>query len=767
MAVNNEGFGERVQRLRQEHSHCAQDCSGYQNQRDIILFDGVMNGLGTAVQKSFESKIDKSKLTSKQRQRLLVERIFLVIFWVFIALGVVALVLAFTVPIIFQPALIVFGVLFGVGLFGVIVTMAVRTSKAYRRAFGELSLEDPTHKRYHLLSDSEIFNVYSHILGTETDIYYTHLIQEFFYHSRDVKENELQFLSSLYIESAHLFSRIYPLESKEVINKKARDFLKGISASQSTERRLEEVLRLVEDNASGLELVSLLSENAEFSSSALSYVLYKVLEKGLESSQSEAYKRLLVGLGNRSLSLWSLSKWEDNAIPYSLKIILLAAKHSRELQQKIPTILLGIRTTLWQAILASKNKEAMQIFLFNYGGLHCNEQEDPALMVAVQEGYSDVVPFLLDNGCDVVVESKNTQNLDVLDACASLLAKSSKKEVENTIKEILTKAMAARDVSENFQYKVLTTSLELGLGMQFLQTLASLGISPWAKNSLGDTLYSYAVSHNYSEVMEWCLRNDQQEMSDRIEESVNDPELIRMFLNNLPLSESLLKLMSDHGLSLSTVVNSKGENVLQVIARSGNLPVLLRLLQLFKDDTSLPDTEETGKLRENIKAAINLKDHEGNNLLHSLISSGSPDLSSEISGDVLILLMDYGFDRIASVNSGRYTALLKAMMNRKFTFVSMLLNFMSPSDINVGSREGRYMPEIYHPFFIWMTYYKNEPSSEEVMEKMIRKGLNLNYILFPGQRTIKDECLSRNDRKAIFLLKRIHVWENMRRLSEL
>lgn len=769
MSVNNEGFSERVQRLHQEHRYCEQDCLGYKSERDVTLYDGIITGLGSTVQKSVESNIDESRLTPKQRQRLLVERIFLSVFWIFMALGIVALIIAFTIPSISMPALIVFSVLFGVGLFGLLVTMAVKTSKAYRRAFGEITLENQiTYKRYHLLEGSEIFTFYSPVLKSEPDIQYKrNVAQEFFYDSRDVQEDEETFLSSLSIETSYLFSRIYSQESKEVINKRVNNFLKRILASQSPETRLEEVLSLVKDNACGLELVSLLGGDAEFSCSALSYVLYKVLEKGLESSKQAIYKKVLIGLGNRSLSLWSLSTWEGKATPYSLKIILLAAKHSSELREKIPTILPEIHTTLWENILASKNKQAMHIFLFDYGGLYCNEQGDPALMVAVQEGHSDVVPFLLDNGCDVLVESKNTQNLDVLDACASLLSKSSKKELESTIQVIIEKAIAARGVSEEFQYKVFVTSLKLGLDIKFLKTLASLNISPWAKNSFGDTLYSYAASHNYSEIIEWCLTKDRIKFADRMAEAVNKPELISMFLNNLPISESLFKLMLDRGLSLSTVVSQEGETLLQAIARLDNLPLLIHLLELFKDDSSLLDTEQIRKLRKNIREAINLEDNHGNNLLHSLISSGSQDLSSEICGDFLILLMDFGFNKIGAINSSQKSALIKAMMNRHFTFVSMLLNFMSPSDINAGSRGARYMAEDNHPFFLWMTYYKNEPGSEEVMAKMIRKGLNLNYILFPIQRTIKDVCLARNDRQAIFFLKRIHVWNNMSRLSEL
>lgn len=107
------------------------------------------------------------------------------------------------------------------------------------------------------------------------------------------------------------------------------------------------------------------------------------------------------------------------------------------------------------------------------------------------------------------------------------------------------------------------------------------------------------------------------------------------------------------------------------------------------------------------------------------------------------------------------------MVNKEFTFISMLLNFMSPLDVNAGAYDEISIFENNHPFFIWMSYYKDSPHSEEVMEKMIRKGLNLNYILLPQNKTVKDICLENNDYQPMDFLKRIDAWESMRCISEL
>lgn len=288
-----------------------------------------------------------------------------------------------------------------------------------------------------------------------------------FYDKEEYKESEEAFLSSLYIETCFLFSSVYPQENQKRIEIRAKNFLQKLLSSESSSTHLNELVQLFENNALSLELVSLLGENPEFACGALSYLLYKVFEKGLSSLKKREFIDLLIGVGNRSLSLWSLSKLEEKATPYSLKIILLAAKHDNEFRKKIPSILSRVNTTLWQSLLFSKNKQAMQIFLLDYGKADCNERGDSALMVAVQEGYGNLVPFLLDNGCDTVGESKNKINLTVLDMLSSLRLKSSEEEVKKVLKIIIEKAFFAQGMTQDFQLKVLTKVVDLHLGLPF------------------------------------------------------------------------------------------------------------------------------------------------------------------------------------------------------------------------------------------------------------------------------------------------------------
>lgn len=145
-----------------------------------------------------------------------------------------------------------------------------------------------------------------------------------------------------------------------------------------------------------------------------------------------------------------------------------------------------------------------------------------------------------------------------------------------------------------------------------MQLLTSLNISPWAKNAFGDTLYSYALSQNYWEVAAWCLENDKPEFSHIVSESVNNRELINTFFDKGAISQELFKLMLDHGLSLSTIVNQAKENVLHTVARLGEVQVLLHLFRLFTSSSFVPNDDYKDKLRENIKNAINMEDNHGN-----------------------------------------------------------------------------------------------------------------------------------------------------------
>ncbi len=742
---------------------------------DFQVFSQAVDSSKRSIESDFSDThgINSNDLSSRQR---LIEKVILSVFLSFIALGIVAGILALTMLNIVNisvPIFIVSGVLLVSGLLGLGIFAIYRVSCASRKALAKMKSEDEEfHLKYRLLSEQELVNFYSKIVDLE-DIELRRLsnkLAKAFYYNNQSFNGDLQyFLSNLYLETYYLLHKVFPEETEDNINQRVIDFLKPLVASQKKEDQINFLNSVIGDNILGLELSSLLGSNSKFSSGALSYVLENILVRGINSSKKEEFKSILVGLGSRILSFWTLSNWEGLAIPYSLKIVLLSAMQDSYLSRKIMSNLSNTNMTLWQSILRSENKQAIEIFLFEYGILNCNENGDSALMVAVQEGVDiSLVAFLLDKGCDVLVESRNNKGLDILDLMPTYLEKYSKDKLRSLLKIIVEKSLSVREMTNEFQFKILVTSLKLDLGLTFLKELVQLKINLWAYSNSTETLYSFSLSHDCFNVAKWCLENSKPEFSELIANMINNKSLLISFLDSPNFDEDLFKLMLFHGLSLNLPITENGGNILSYLAIKGKLEILIHLLQLFVfDEEEKPFDEEQNKLKQKLEVAINSLDFQGNSLLHYLGSSLSLDLSSNLIEDFLVLLMtSYNFNKLDAVNNDRRSILVNAMINKKFTLASLLLNFMSPSDINAGAK-GISIHEHSHPFFLWMMYYFEMPRTEAMIEKMIRKGLNLNLLLTPANKTIKDICIEWNLLKIISFLKKINVWNSMLLRKEL
>lgn len=711
-----------------------------------------------------------SSSNQQQNIRLKIEKIILIAFTLFVVLGILSGILSLIMLNIVSvsfPLFIVSEVLIGIGLIGLAIYKIYKTNHVFRKTLGKTVSEDKeVSSRYRLLKNNDIAKFYSEIISPK-DItsYNIEVAKNFYFHENYYAGSPESFLSSLYVETYYLFHRIFPQESEDSINQKVADFLRSLTLLELSDQ-VNFLSSLISDSTLGLELAYLLGGDAEFSCSALAYVLENIFIKGIYSSRKEEFQEILISLSSRVMSLWNQPNWEESSTPYVVRMILLAAKQDVNLNKKISSNLPLINATFWQSILRSKNKQAMQTFLFEYGVLDCNENNDSALMVAVKEGLFDLIPFLLDQGCENVIEAKNNQGLNIISLLEDSFLESA--EVENIITVIIEKALSVKELTKDFQFNLLITSLKLDLKLPFFEKLAQLNIDIWAYNEFKETLFSYAFSKNRFDIAKWCLKNNRTEFSELFTNIFDNKSLLKSFLDPSVFDKDLFKLMLFQGLSLDISLTKSGGNLLLYFASEGRLDILIDILQLFRsNENTSPLSEEENYLKQQVEQAINSLDLRGNSILHCLSSSQSLDLSSDLIEDFLVLLItSYSFNRLGALNREKRTALVSSMVNRRFLLASLLLNFMSFTDINAGST-GSSIYEHSHPFFLWMMYYVNETGSEDVMEKIIRKGLNLNLLLIPSRKTIKDICIEWNLSKIISFLKKINVWEGMRTAREL